>query len=227
MKQSLSRPRHVLVLLMLLLSASAKADVWETPRIKTYFSNNRVYKLIVTPSKTPEKYHQWQNYKNNWHPQTKRVLRKKEKFMKDLIASDTIAIPCSAQLYKNIGNDSILVWSKKLLNYTSPVHAIVADDGSSIATFDNWYSTGYGGNVFVVYNEKGEARRTYKLEEFSPFPLNDYLLSISSIFWRKSVRYIDNERIEIEFENGNKVIRTRIYDVGRLMFEERKFESSK
>lgn len=220
MKQLLNHPYHILILLLLLLSTPAKADVWGVPRVKTYFSDNRSYKLVVTPSKTPEKYHQWLTYKNNRHPDTKSVLRRKEKFMKSITANDTIVTPCNAQLYRNTGNDSILVWSKKLLNYTSPVHAIVADDGSSIATFDNWYSEGYGGNVFVVYNEKGEAKKTYKLDDFSPFPLNDYSISISSIFWRRGAQYIDNSKIEIEFVNDNKVVKKRVYNIRKLMFEE-------
>jgi hypothetical protein len=32
---------------------------------------------------------------------------------------------------------------------------------------------GYGKNIFVVYDENGEAKSSYQLKEISPFPLND------------------------------------------------------
>lgn len=127
--------------------------------------------------------------------------------------------PCTAELYQIKGTDTVLVWKVKMLNDNCPIYAIVANDGSSVATFDNWYSIGYGVNVFVVYNKKGEARKTYKLEEFTPFPLNEYSMSISSLYWRKDVRFIDNYRIEIVFENENKKLINKIYSINNLEFE--------
>jgi len=220
MKRLLIHLHYVLILFGLFGSTIAKADIWDNPRVQIYYSENREFKLIITPKKIPDKYYQWKNYKNNKHPQTKTILRKKLKFMQSISAEDTILIPCMAELYQIKGTDSILLWKNKLLNDICPVYAIVANDGSSVATFDNWYSTGYGVNVFVIYNAEGEAKRTYKLEEISPFPLNDYSLSISSIYWRKSARFIDNERISIEFATENNEIEKRIYNTKKLTFEE-------
>jgi hypothetical protein len=220
MKRFLRHPHYFLILLGILVSMIVKADVWESPSVKTYYSENKEYKLVITPKMTTDKYYLWDYYKSNRHPQTKKILRKKEKFIQNISGQDTIQIPCTAELYRINGKDSVSIWKKSLLNNYCPVYAIVANDGSSIATFDNWYSTGYGVNVFVIYNEKGEAKRTYKLEEISPFPLNDYSMSISSLYWNKNVRFIDNERIEIVFETKNKELKKKVYNTKKLEFEE-------
>jgi hypothetical protein len=219
MRLHLRQLHYLLILSGLLVSVIAKADTWDNPRVKIYYSDNKEFKLIITPEMTSDKYYLWDYYKNNKHPQTKKILRQKEKFMRNISDQDTIRIPCTAELYRMKGADSVLIWKRPLLNEFCPVYAIVADDGSSIATFDNWYSIGYGVNVFVVYNEKGNAEKTYKLEEISPFPLNDYSMSISSLYWRKDVRYIDTDRIEIIFETDDNKTTKRIYNLKRLEFE--------
>jgi len=219
MKRLLRLPIYVLILLGLFVSMIAKADTWDNPGIKTYYSENKEFKLIITPKKTSDKYYLWDYYKTNKHPQTKKILKQKEKFMRSISEHDTIRIPCTGELYQINGTDSVLIWKRPLLNEVCPVYAIVANDGSSIVTFDNWYSTGYGVNVFVVYDENGNAKKTYKLEEISPFPLNDYSMSISSLYWKKDVRYIDNDRIEIIFETDENKTTKRIYNLKRLEFE--------
>ena len=180
--------RNILIFLGILVPMFAKADTWTSPIIKTYYSENKEYKLIVTP--------------------------------RSFSAQGTTLMSCTAELYRINESESIQIWKKPLVNVLSPVHAIVANDGSSIATFDNWYSKGYGVNVFVVYNEKGEAKKTYKLEEVTPFPLNDYLRSISSLHWYAGVRFIDNERIEIIFETETNKQARRIYKTKSFEFEE-------
>ena len=139
--------------------------------------------------------------------------------MLNINPEDTTITPCKAELYKIIGTDSVLIWRSNLLNDICPVHALVANDGSSIATFDNWYSSGYGFNTLVIYNDKGQAKKTYKLEEISPFPLNEYMKSISSLHWNGGELYIDNNRIEITFLTENKSIAKRIYNLKKLEFE--------
>ena len=219
MKRLLRHPIYFLILFGLLVSMIAKADTWDNPRVKTYYSDNNEFKLIITPRQTSDKYYLWDYYKSSNHPQTKKILWKKQKFMRSISAQDTILIPCTAELYRIEGTDAVLIWERTLLNYVCPVYAIVANDGSSIATFDNWYSTGYGVNVFVVYDEKGNAKKTYKLDEISPFPLNDYSTSISSLYWRKDVRYIDNDRIEIIFETDDNKTINRTYNLKGLEVE--------
>ena len=182
-----------LMIIGVLFPTIAKADSWLTPRgALTYYSENREYKLIVNPKFVPPKYYRY-SYKSNKHPKSKRFLRKKEKLEQEIT-------PCIAELYRRSETGSTLIWKQTLLNDVCPVYAIVANDGSSVATFDNWGSKGYGKNVFVVYNENGEAKRSYELEEISLFRLNDYKTTRSSIHWLAAARFSDNERIEIVFE---------------------------
>ena len=209
--------KHLLILLFgLLTPLVSKADIWDSPQENVYYSENNRYKLVVTPKVFNENYYRWKYYTSNRHPQTRKILRQKEKFLQNITAQDTILAPCIGKLYR----DTTLIWEKTLLNDVNPVFAIISNDGSSVATFDNWYSLGYGVNVFVVYNDKGEAKRTYKLEEISPFPLNDYMTSISSIHWRKGVRFIDNERVEIVFGAEKDLQTKRVYNTKSFEFEE-------
>lgn len=219
MKRLLRLPIYILILSGLLISMTGKADTWDNPNVKTYYSENKVFKLIITPKMTSDKYYLWDYYKSNKHPQTKKILRKKEKFMRSILAQDTVLIPCTGELYRIKGTDSVLIWKRTLLNDVCPVNARVANDGSSIVTIDNWYSTGYGVNVFVVYDDNGNAKKTYKLDEISPFSLNDYLMSISSIIWYDKIEYIENDRIELVFESRDKIKKTMIYNVKKLDFE--------
>lgn len=220
MKRYFRHPFYFLILFGLFISVIVKADSWDNPGVKIYYSDNMKFKLVVSPKRTSNKYYMWNYYKGGNHTFSKKMLRKKEKFMLNITDQDTILIPCTAELYQIGETDSVLLWKSILLNEVCPVNAIVANDGSSIATFDNWYSKGYGLNVFVVYDEKGNTKKTFNLEEISPFPIDDYPMSISSIYWNKGVKYIDVERIEIIFEAKDNSVKTRVYNLKKNEFEE-------
>jgi hypothetical protein len=63
MKRLLRFPIYVLILSGLLISIKAKADIWDNPRVKIYYSENKEFKLIITPKKTSDKYYLWDYYK--------------------------------------------------------------------------------------------------------------------------------------------------------------------
>jgi hypothetical protein len=127
--------------------------------------------------------------------------------------SHTILTFCHAILYKIENSDTTEVWNKKLTNAIMPEFVIVANDGSSIVTFDNWSSLGYGPDVMVTYDRNGILIKKYKLEDFSPFPINDYLHSVSSIWWNCGAKYIDNQTIQICFQDEKKAIKTKQYNL--------------
>lgn len=209
----------IIIYTLFLIPSIVKADIWDTPKEKVYYSENKSFKLIVIPTIIPEKYYQWNYFKNSQVPFNKAGQRRKKRLLESITESDTILIPCHGKLYSISRADTILMWDRKLLNDNCPVHAIVSNDGSSVVTFDNWYSVGYGVNVMVIYNEIGDAKKTYKLEEITPYPLNDYPRTISSVLWRYGARFINNDKIEIDFRNEKDVIIKRTYNTNQLIFE--------
>lgn len=198
--------RKILIFLMIIFFISdLKADSWEGPEKKNYTSENGEYILTVSPTEIPEKYSSW----------LKAKPKKKMKFS----AADTTIVHCNATLRRVIDNDTIEIWNKKLINRIAPMSVIVANDGESIVTFDNWASMGYGVDVMVCYDKNGNLTHRFSLENISPFPINDYLFTISSIWWCCDVRYISNNKIEICFEDENKNIQKRIYKIKENEFE--------
>jgi hypothetical protein len=197
--------KYLLTGLLILISSSLIADSWNNPKTERYFSKDSTFMVKVIPTYIPEKYSKWVTAK----PKKKKTFSEK----------DTTIIPCHAILYKIEKKDTVEVWNKQLINRVMPAFAIVADDGRSIVTFDNWGSIGYGLEAMVTYDEKGGLIRRYQLEEFSPFPINDYFISISSLWWRCGAKYLDNQTIEICFQNKKKEVQTRQYNVTTREFK--------
>ena len=96
MRQHIYEVRYLLLFLIILVTSNVKADTWDSPRIKKYYSGNQEFMLEITPTITPEKFYQWEYYKNNKHPQTRRILRRKKKFLESISEQDTILTPCLA-----------------------------------------------------------------------------------------------------------------------------------
>lgn len=211
--------KHNLILLFFFsLSLICKSDTWIARPYYVYFSENKGYKLVVTARKYPAKYFRWKMYMKSDKPD-KLYKKEKRKFLRSITKTDTTAISCRGLFYRISGVDTVLVWDKPFPNEYNPVIAIISDDGSSVVTFDNFGSCGYGLNVMVVYNGIGNVVKSFKLDEISPIPLDEYNKSVSSLNWRRETRFIDNERIEIEFRNNQKQISKRIFNTKQLIFE--------
>lgn len=106
------------------------------------------------------------------------------------------------------------------MNPIAPVLAFVSNDGTRVLTLDNWYSAGYGLEVFVVYNERGEMVKRYQLDDFSIFPLNEYFLSISSIWWRCDSELLNEERkIKICMRTEDERTGSILYNLDTYNFE--------
>jgi len=122
-------------------------------------------------------------------------------------------------MYKVADGEEKLIWEQKLINRIAPVTAIVSNDGKFLVTFDNWHSMKYGVDVMAYYNEKGELIKRHMLEDISPFPINTYEISISSLWWRCGQKFIDNHRISICFMDENEVTEKRTYNLTEQKIE--------
>jgi hypothetical protein len=152
----------IIISAIFLLPYTLNADVWDTPKEKVYYSENKSFKLIVIPTIIPEKYYRWNYYKNSKVNFNLAGQKRQKRFLESITENDTVLTPCYGKLDCISGTDTSLIWERKLLNENCPLDVIVSNDGSTIVTFDNWYSAGHGVNVMVVYNEIGDAKRTYK-----------------------------------------------------------------
>ena len=184
-------------------------DTWNSPPIRYYCSPNKIYCVKVFPRFTPESYYKW--------------IQAKPKNKSKFSAEDTTITICHAMMYQVNGSDTILVWKKNLINMIAPTDGYVTNDGKYFVTIDNWYSMGYGIDVMVVYNSKGEMLKRYNLEDISPIPINDFMFSISSIHWFCGINIIDNKHIYICYKNDyidkSKDFLFRTYNLEELKFE--------
>jgi hypothetical protein len=186
------RKNIILIITIIIFCSYLNADTWEEPAIRCYFSDNVQYCIKVYSTIIPDNYYKWLTSSS----------KKKAKFS----VTDTAIISCYATLYEINNNDTVKIWEQKFINRFTPLSAIVSDDGKHVVTFNNWYSIGYGQDVMVVYDQKGNLKKMYSLEAISPFPVNYYRRTISSILWLKKANFISNEEIEIFEGNQSNLI---------------------
>ncbi len=190
-----------LVLFLLLIGAFGSfADTWRDPAIIIVSSQNNEYILKVYPIKYPANY---------FSPKYRRQYEKG-------IVNDTVA-PCHAILYRISDSDTIEIWNKPLVNRSSPVRVRVANDGKSVVTFDDWFMRG-GRHTMVVYGAMGELIEDFSLEDISPFPIDQYPQSVSSIYWGTG-DYWDNDNLEIIFCNEDGEKKRRVFSISKRIFE--------
>lgn len=97
------------------------------------------------------------------------------------------------------------VWKAPLANLIAPTDALVTNDGRYVVTFDNWYGTGHGENVIVIYREDGSLVRSMMLTDLVPdFYMATLSHSVSSIHWRDGAEIdADGTAVAIDvFEPG-------------------------
>jgi len=114
------------ILFVVISTINVFADYWGSPKIITIYSENKEYMLMIYPIEYPNNY-----FTAKYQRQRKRG-----------IIVDTVK-PCRAILYRISNSDTIEIWNEPLVNFESPVKAIVANDGKSVITIDDWHSKGY------------------------------------------------------------------------------------
>lgn len=130
---------------------------------------------------------------------------------------------CIAELYKISEKDHSLIWKKKINNKSNPGKCGLSNDAKYFVTFDNWGTCGNFEDNFMVYNSKGNLLKKYSLEEISPFPMNHYTKSVTSILWGGALVMLENNTIELNFRdkvvNDTMTYKKCIYNLEKLKFE--------
>jgi hypothetical protein len=81
----------------------------------------------------------------------------------------------------------------ELLNPVAPVDFFVSNEGDLI-TLDNWHNVGYG-SILALYRPNGKLVKAYRLADLFPkSELDAFPQSVSSIWWHKGPKYVDQEQ---------------------------------
>ncbi len=167
------------------ITGAVFADSWGRPHPIRYYSENGNYMLLVFPKASVSDY-------ISWHASSPGTEQR-------FINTETHEVPCHAVLFKVHENDTTEIYQTKLINRLAPANAIVCNEGKSFFTFDNWGRVGTGPSVMVIYDENGELLNQYSLKEISPIPIENYMKTTSSIWWRCHAKYTDTNTVEIHF----------------------------
>ena len=126
---------YITILISLLVSVKITGTIWFPPKISFFKSDNNRFLLKVIPQ---------------------------EYYTDDTFEECIVNDSCVGILYEITRNDTIEIWSKKLINKTCPVNALISNDGKYIVSFFDWYC--HGINDIVIY-EHGEVIRSIDKQE--------------------------------------------------------------
>lgn len=87
-----------------------------------------------------------------------------------------------------------LVWQMPLVNDVGPTNVLLANDAAFLVTFDNWHSAGWGDDVVVIYDSRGDKVRQLSLEEILPPEYVHFLpTTVSSRWWGSGHVLVEGE----------------------------------
>lgn len=163
---------RLLVLLVLMLgSASAGADSWAPPRTEITLSPNEQSRVTVVP----------------------RPLSGALAYFGDKVqGAEPAGQPEGEEQSSPIARVEQLdasgkwrrVWQMPLVNDVGPTSVLLTNDASFLVTFDNWHSAGFGDDVVAIYDHRGKLVRKLALEQILPPAYVHHLpRSVSSRWW--------------------------------------------
>ncbi len=77
-----------------------------------------------------------------------------------------------------------IVWQTELLNPLSPVSVMVSDDGEYVVGINDYFRSGYGDHIVVIYGEEGKPIKKFGLRElFSDEEISRIPMTTSSLHW--------------------------------------------
>ncbi len=104
--------------------------------------------------------------------------------------------PAVGLLERRQAGDWSRVWQRRLVNRLSPTDVLIAPDGRHVATFDNWYSTGHGEDVIVIYGPDGRLISSMALADLlPPHVIAAMSSSVSSLQWSGEHSFTPDSRV--------------------------------
>ncbi len=168
--------RVLLFVALLVTSSAARADSWLPATTKVYEAPDHSARLTVVPRELTSTLDYFSDKVAGKEP----AGAQQGSSAKSAYAKLEVHTPSGGWVTR---------WTRPLVNEVAPVDVVVAPGGKAFATFDNWYSMGFGPTVIVVYNEYGEATKTLALNSIFPdWFVGALSRSVSSIHWRRSPR---------------------------------------
>ncbi|KRB02630.1 hypothetical protein ASD86_24375 [Lysobacter sp. Root690] len=167
--ENLLRAAALSALIGVLWTPPARADSWEMPVVKSYFSADRNWRLEVRPRPIASQLDYFQDKVDDRDNAGGR-------------AGETQKTALATMQRLHAGQWRT-VWDGPLLNEVAPVDALVSPSGQAV-TIDDWHGVGFGPRVVVIYDAGGKALRSLALKDFLPKPYIATLeRSVSSIRW--------------------------------------------
>lgn len=183
-----------LVLFSLLLAFAAKADFWELPTCKTYYSVDSSTSIYVMPACITT------------------VKKRKAKNADTCSGRCLKERPPLAVVYRHSNHKKNIACSFELVNVYVPHQVFISNNGVYVITIDNWGGTGIGEYVMVIYKHS-KLIKHYSLAEISPIPIIDYRRTVSSIRWFSQLEFIDNNMLKVSFEDKDENITDKYFDL--------------
>ncbi|WP_332750477.1 hypothetical protein [Hydrogenophaga sp.] len=162
----------VLRVIVVLLAGTclANADSWLPPSVETFTSADGRARVVITP----------------------RPIGGALSYFEDKVAGKEPAgqrpgnpqTHPTATLEQRASGRWTKTWTVPLVNDVGPTHALLADGGRYLVTFDNWHAVGHGEDVVVIYGGDGKLIRKFALKDF--LAQNHIALlpgSVSSLWW--------------------------------------------
>lgn len=148
------------------------ADSWEVPRTIAYISHNGQVRVTISPGDDEERFSS---------------VGDKAGYADVADQTGGRRRVAEARMERLVNGRWQLIWQRPIVNDVAPASAIVRDDGMYLVTFDDWYGTGFGPNVVVIYGPEGQFLRAFSLSDIVPEGYGKALpRSVNSVVWRDS-----------------------------------------
>ena len=190
--------KRLVAALVLLAANACLADQWAPPTQQTYLAAHGGFRVTITPRAVTGPLAYFSDKADGKDPagQQRGALQKSP----------------VAKVERWAGKGTwTQIWVRPLVNDVAPPSALLADGAKFLVTFDNWHSAGYGDDVVVIYDARGQLVRKLSLEQILPAAYVHQLpRTVSSRWWGGEHRLVDSDRfVELQVVVPGKEARSR------------------